>query len=235
MSFPRIFRRSSALIVGLSVFIYMVLSQTQVFAASRNALRDTISNCLDSTALDYCNVCATPRIDSACPGQTDCTARLEIWAETNNYVALRGRKMCDCPEGFVHGLVLPKTSVTGVEDPKRPSGIWTFAWKIAQKYIANDLDKALVVNPAKHRSQDQLHVHIVRLKNDARQRLAKLPQSLIVSLDQVWIVAREMAQAQHLADYGVLVTAHPDRGYLVLIDQENMEKLYTEATCNKSP
>lgn len=143
--------------------------------------------------------------------------------------------MCGCPDGFVHGLAIPHAQVSGVEDPKRPSGIWRFAWEVARKRISDDLTIALAVNPAQYRSQDQLHVHIARLKKDARQHFDKLNLTWVGSLEQVWSAAREKAQAQHLDDCGVLVVAHPDGGYLVLIDQESTEKQYTEATCRKSP
>lgn len=228
-------QRGSYLVAGLLFFLFLALSGTSALAASRGALWDTISNCLDITALDYCKVCQMPRTESVCPGHTGCEDRLEVWSESNNYIALRDRKMCGCPDGFVHGLVIPHAPVTGVEDPKRPSGIWRFAWEVARKRISDDLAIALAVNPAQYRSQDQLHVHIVRLQKDARLRFDKLFLARVGSLDQVWSVAREKAQAQHLDDYGVLVAAHPEGGYLILIDQENTEKKYTEATCRKSP
>ena len=235
MSIPDFSRRGSTLVAGLSIFLALALSGSCALAASRDALWDTISNCLDSTALNYCRVCGMPRTESACPGRTICEERLEVWSESSNYIALRDRKMCGCPDGFVHGLAVPHAPVTGVEDPKRPSGIWGFAWEAARKRIGDDLAIALAVNPARYRSQDQLHVHIVRLTKDARQRFAELSPARIGSLDQVWSVAREKARADHLDDYGVLVAAHPEGGYLVLIDRESTEKKYTEATCRKSP
>lgn len=235
MGIPNISRRYSILVASLSIFLSPALSGSYALAASRGALWDTISNCLDVTALDYCKVCGMPRTESVCPGQTDCEHRLEVWSESKNYIALRDRKMCGCPDGFVHGLAIPHAPVTGVEDPKRPSGIWRFAWEVAQKRIGDDLAIALAVNSARYRSQDQLHVHIVRLKKDARLSLAKLSPVRIGSLDQVWSVAREKAQAQNLDDYGVLVVAHPEGGFLVIIDRESPEKKYTEATCRKYP
>jgi len=235
MGIANIFRRGSNLVAGLSILLSLAFSGTSALAASRGALWDMISNCLDISALDYCVVCGVPRMEGTCPGQMVCEAKLEVWAESGNYVALRDRKMCDCPDGFVHGLAIPRAHVSGVEDPKRPNGIWGFAWEVARKRIGNDLDIALAVNPARYRGQDQLHVHIVRLKKDARQRFAKVSPVRAGSLDQVWNVAREKAREQHLEDYGVLVAAHPEGGYLVLVDRESTEKLFTEATCLKSP
>ena len=235
MSVPGISRRGGTLIAGISIFLFLALSESCVQAASRGALWDITSNCLDVTALDYCGVCGTPRAESACTGQTSCEARLEIWSESNNYFALRDRKMCGCPDDFVHGLAMPRAHVTGVEDPKRPSGIWSFAWKVAQMRIDDNLSIALAVNPAQYRSQDQLHVHLVRLKKDARQSFSKLSLTRVNSLDQVWSAAREKALEQHLPDYGVLVAGHPEGGYLVLVDRESTEYKYTEATCSKFP
>ena len=235
MGIANIFRRGSNLVAGLSILLSLAFSGTSALAASRGVLWDIASNCLDTSALDYCVVCGVPRMESTCPGQMVCEARLEVWAESSNYVALRDRKMCGCPDGFVHGLAIPKAHVSGVEDPKRPNGIWGFAWEVARKRIDDDLDIALAVNPARYRGQDQLHVHIVRLKKDARQRFAKVSPVRVASLDQVWNVAREKAREQHLEDYGVLVAAHQEGGYLVLVDRESTEKLYTEATCLKLP
>ena len=234
MSRPSLFR-GGILIAVLYVFLFHPFSGSYVLAASRDALWDITSNCLDTTEHDYCGVCSTPRAEKSCPGQTDCKTQLEIWSESNNYFAMRDRKMCGCMVGFVHGLAIPRAHVTGVEDPKRPSGIWSFAWEVARTRINDDLAIALAVNPAQYRSQDQLHVHIVRLQKDARQRFPKVFVARIESLAQVWGAAREKAQEQHLVDYGVLVTAHPDGGYLVLIDRESTEHKYTEATCSESP
>jgi len=234
MGIANIFPRGSNLVAGLSILLSLAFFGTSALAASRGALWDIVNNCLDTSALDYCVVCGVPRMESTCPGQMVCEANLEVWSETSNYVALRDRKMCGCPDDFVHGLAIPRAHVIGVEDPRRPNRIWSFAWEVAKKRIDDEMDIALAVNPARFRSQDQLHVHIVRLKKDARQRIARYSPVRVGSLDQVWSVAREKAREQKLDDYGVLVVAHPEGGYLVLIDRDSTEKLFTEATCLKS-
>lgn len=231
MDKQRIFRRSDIIVVSISILLSLVLSENNVYAASRSGLWDTISNCLDITALDYCGICSVPRMESACPGPMTCKTRLQIWSESDNYIALRDRKMCGCPDGFIHGLAIPRVPVAGIEDPKRPSGIWSFAWEVARTRISDNLAIALAVNSSHDRSQDQLHVHIVRLQKDVRNQFAKLSMTQIRSLDQVWDVAQEKAQSLQVTDYGVLVVAHPDGGYLVFIDQGSIEKKYTEATC----
>jgi len=200
-------------------------------AASREALWSVINNCLDISALDYCKVCKFPRRESRCKEEFRCEAQLEVWSESSNYIAMKDRKMCGCTEEFVHGLALPRAQVTGVEDPKRPSGIWKFAWNVALKRISSENTIALVVNPAQHRSQDQLHVHMVRLKDNARKSFSKLSIARTESLDRVWEIAREKAIDLKLEDYGILVTTHTDGGFVVLVDQESPEYKFTEATC----
>jgi CDP-diacylglycerol pyrophosphatase len=135
--------------------------------------------------------------------------------------------MCSCPSDFVHGLVLPRKPVTGVEDPNRPDGIWQIAWDVGTTKI-NDNTLALVVNPKSHRSQDQLHVHIVQLKPDARSQMSG---TTIINLDSVWGTAAQLAEVKGLSDYGVLVAQNPQGGYLVVIDTESPEYKFTVATC----
>lgn len=223
--------RGRTMVVTLTALFGLVVSSGEGRAAPRDLLWETVSSCLDTTALGYCSDCRIPRTGVSCPGRAGCDKTLEVWAESNNYVAVRDRKMCGCPEGFVHGLVIPRAKVTGVEDSRRPSGIWGFAWEVARARIREPATIALVVNPRHHRSQDQLHVHIVRLKKDARQQLGKLRQVRVDSLEKVWGAARENAAAGELYDYSVLVASCPEGGYLVTVDPESLEKPYTEALC----
>ena len=60
-------------------------------------------------------------------------APTQIWALTEEYVAIRDLKMCPCGADFVHGLALPRFTVMGVEDPQRPNAIWRFTSDAAQK------------------------------------------------------------------------------------------------------
>jgi len=81
--------------------------------------------------------------------------------DNDRFTALRDIKMCGCPSDFVHGPALPIYRVTGVEDPLRPEGIWQFAWDVAIQRMKPE-SIALVVTPRLHRSQNQLHVHLLR-------------------------------------------------------------------------
>ncbi len=220
-----------ALIFGAMVFANTFIGASADGADPRNALWEIVTTCLDSTITDYCLRCRWPKIEATCPYNRECKNTTELWAESEDYVIIRDRKMCGCPEGFVHGLAIPRTRVTGVEDPNLPDGIWRFAWAAAQKTISDEAAIALVVNPARLRSQDQLHVHILRLGKDARQRLDGLPASRLRDLDEVWRTAKKGALDANLNDYGVLVAGHPDGGFMVRVEKGSPEWLYTEGNC----
>ena len=202
-------------------------------ARSRDKLWEIVSTCLGPEDAGYCARCASPRVGSACQSGGRCEQTTEVWAEDTEYVALRDIKMCSCPAGFVHGLALPRAPVKGVEAPQRPDGIWAFAWAAAQRKIGDDASIALVVNAARHRTQDQLHLHLLRLRGDARRdfggRLASVPR-----LDQVWSAASRLAaEQQPLDDYGVLVASDLRGGYTVLVESsdKSVERSYTQRIC----
>ncbi|WP_243371603.1 CDP-diacylglycerol diphosphatase [Geotalea sp. SG265] len=204
----------------------LFLSAVPCLSADRNILWNTISTCIDTSDKDYCSKCSTPRVEVDC---NTCRNLTEVWAESKEFAAIRDRKMCDCPPGFVHGLVIPRSRVTGVEDPLRPDGIWQFAWDSAVKKLPEG-EIALVVNPKKDRSQDQLHVHIVRVR---RETLPSDParMSLVHSLDRVWYEAARKAAELEWKDYGVLVTRKAGEGYLVVVDEGSPEDRFTLARC----
>jgi CDP-diacylglycerol pyrophosphatase len=148
------------------------LSERADAAESRDALLTIVSSCLDIHAVDYCKHCPAPRLESPCAQGLDCKATTEVWEETAAYVVIRDKKMCGCDPGFVHGLVIPRARIKGIEDQRRPNDIWGIAWATARKRIADDDAIALVVNPAGSRSQDQFHIHIVRL----RKQCSRIPR-----------------------------------------------------------
>jgi CDP-diacylglycerol pyrophosphatase len=203
----------------------------------RDVLRAVIDTCIDRNAADYCAHCRWPRTDSACtaPGTTGavraCEDTAEVWAESAQFVVIRDRKMCGCPAAFVHGLAMPRAVVRGVEDARRPEAIWAYAWAAARARISDTPNIALVVNPARQRSQDQLHVHLVRLQADARQRLARQGSARVATLDAVWAVAARQAAGAGLDDYGILVTTHPEGGYAVWVERDSAERAYAQERC----
>lgn len=199
---------------------------------SRDILWHLVSECVDPGAAGYCTACRAP-IEGTCGGDRGCRKSLDVWARTSRYVAIRDIKMCGCPEGFVHGLALPRARVTGVEDPARPDGIWQFAWDAARARIGDERQIALAVNPpGLLRTQDQLHVHLVRLRPDARAGIEASAPTRIDRLDEAWAAASHQAAARRLSAYGVLVIrSDSSDGFLVLAQEDSPEDAYTAASC----
>lgn len=198
--------------------------------ANSDVLLDIVQHCVNPHAANYCQQCRAPRVDAGCATETVCKKTTEVWASNPSFVAIRDIKMCGCPSTFVHGLVLPLQKITGVEDPLRPQGIWSYAWGIATERI-EQASVALVVNPKNFRSQNQLHVHLLRLKPQAREQLLGLVSARIDHLMDVWNVAGELASKQGLSDYGVLVTGHQGGGFQVVVSATSPEDAFTEYTC----
>lgn len=224
-------RSARRIVLGVAITASVSLAASACAAPSRGALWQTISTCLDPGIADYCGRCPTPLADTPCGKALGCRETTEVWGETPEYAAIRDTKACGCPAGYVHGLAIPRTRVTGVEDPRRPDGIWAFAWEVGRKRIGDESAMALAVNPKRRRSQDQLHVHIVRLLPEARARLAKVGATRVKTLVEVWRVAARSAEAAGLADYGVLVVRAPEGGFLVRVEEGSPEKMYTRARC----
>jgi CDP-diacylglycerol pyrophosphatase len=200
-------------------------------AESRDALWNIVTTCLDIHVPDYCKRCPSPRIESPCAEGRDCKATTEVWEETAEYVVIRDRKMCGCAPDFEHGLVIPRSRITGIEDPRRPDSIWSIAWAAAQKRITDDSVIALVVNPPGLRTQDQLHVHIVRLQSAARELFDAARIAQVKSLDDVWKAVAKKAATLNLHSYGVLVTPNLEGGFLVVVETGSPEKMYTKWKC----
>jgi CDP-diacylglycerol pyrophosphatase len=196
-------------------------------AGKRDVLWDIVSTCMDTGVADYCTTCVSPREEAGC--DRPCRNSTRVWAESKDFVVIRDRKMCDCPDEFVHGLALPRGRVTGVEDPARPEGIWAYAWKAAaQRMPENEI--ALAVNPKGKRSQDQLHLHLVRVR---RESLPSDPRKTarIDVLGSVWQAAAGKAAELAWQDYGILVVKGADTGYLVVVDDGSPEYIFTRAEC----
>ena len=215
----------------LTVLAIVLFTPLVGSAADRNILQTIVEGCLDTSAANYCGRCRAPQWGQ-CPTGQGCRDTTEVWALTPDYVAIRDIKMCEnCPTEFVHGLAMPRARVTGVEDPRRPEGIWRFAWDVAVTRIEK-MKIALVVNPpGVQRSQDQLHVHLVRLKDDMRPRLAQREPVTVERLEEVWTTAARRAAAKRLPSYGVVVVRSEGAGFLVLVEGASVEYEWTEARC----
>jgi CDP-diacylglycerol pyrophosphatase len=194
-------------------------------------LLDIVSNCVNPALANYCSACRVPRIDVTCTVPLECKKTTEVWALNDQYTVIRDIKMCGCPSDFVHGLAMPRAPVRGVEDPKRPGGIWQFAWDVAVSRMASE-SIALVVNPQQHRSQNQLHVHLLRLRQDARAQLESQAANVVSQLDEVWSRAAQAAAAKGLDDYGVIVIKVANNAYQVVVTPDSPEDAFTTWRCD---
>ena len=216
----------------LGFFVCGSLLEVPVYALDRsNILLDIVTHCVNTASANYCSACRVPRSDAQCGAPQECQKNTEVWALSDHYTVIRDIKMCGCPGSFVHGLALPIYPVTGVEDPKRPEGIWQFAWDAGVRRIAPET-LALVVNPRLRRSQNQLHVHIVRLAPEASQRLDQENPSYVRTLDDIWATAARDAAAKGLDDYGVLVKQGPVGGFWVAVTSYSPESAFTQWRCD---
>lgn len=223
--------RSTALAIGAAMMLGW-MSLGSAFAIERSdILLDIVSHCVNPVSANYCSLCRAPRSDAGCSAALECKKSTEVWALNAQYTAIRDIKMCGCPAGFVHGLALPTYPVRGVEDPQRPDGIWQFAWDVASNRMEPD-SIALVVNPRLHRSQNQLHVHLLRLSPQARAQLENAAQGYVSQLDQVWASASRSAAAKGLDDYGVLVVQRPQKDYMVVVTADSPEAAFTQWRCD---
>ncbi len=224
-------KRIRTIILFLLSIFGIGLAPFTVAAESRGTLLNIVTSCIDINTPDYCKHCLVPRVESACAKGRDCKETTEVWEETTEYIVIRDRKMCGCPRDFVHGIVIPRAPISGIEDARRPDSIWSVAWVAAHKRIKKESDIALVVNPAALRSQDQLHVHLVRMLPTSRLRFGRSRTVRVKSLEDVWKAAKKTATAINLADYGVLVAMHREGGFLVVVEERSPEKLFTQWEC----
>lgn len=197
-----------------------------------NRLQRLVTNCLDISGETYCGSCQWPRTDSRCVEDNACTGTTEIWRENFHYVAIRDRKMCGCTvPGFVHGLAIPRAIISGVDAANRPNGIWSFAWQSALERNIQPSEIALAINPKHDRSENQMHIHMTRLRSDARSSFAPEMSARVKDLASVWGVAGKIAAAKGLSDYGVLVTAGNDGDFTVVVDEDSPEDRFMLARC----
>lgn len=197
-----------------------LLAATTAGAQDRDALWRIVTRCVgpDGNSL--------PAPDANCP-------RLqEVWQSDREFVAISDIKMIGCGTEFVHGLAIPRRErVGGVEDPGRPDAIWDFAWRAAKARIAEEAEIALAVNPPTRRSQNQLHVHIVRLKQDGRQQLEQnAKRQAVKNPADIWSVAAKLADSR---EYGVIVVGQAGGEFLVAVTDsvDSPEARYTQGRC----
>ena len=223
----RILRRFAFAYLCIHLLVY---SEATLASKKSDILLEIIQNCLNVKTTNYCQLCRAPQLSANCSGTSSCSSSIEVWAENDDFVAIRDIKMCGCPSDFVHGLVLPKSVVTGIEDDLRSDEIWQFAWNVAEQRMQIQ-EIALAVNPKSKRSQNQLHVHLVRLKSDLNPKLKSSWIGTTEDLSRIWSLASQAAQARQMTEYGVLVTHSPQGGYRVALTSDSPEWEFTQAIC----
>ncbi len=217
--------------VALALTVSIGVS-SQAFAltvARSDILLHIVSQCVDPSKANYCSQCMLPRRDANC-GVSECKKTNEVWVLNTQYVAIRDIKMCGCPTDFVHGLAMPREVVTGVEDSNREEGIWQFAWDVAMQRIEPQ-SIALAINPKSQRTQNQLHIHLVRLDKNARTHLSQYLPVQVNNLESIWATAANAARAKGLDDYGVLVAQSSSSGYMVVVTPNSPEAAFTIWKC----
>jgi len=204
---------------------------TALTVAKSDILLHIVSQCLDPSKENYCSQCMLPRGDTHCGDMAQCKQTNEVWAFNPDYAAIRDIKMCGCSADFVHGLAIPRDIVTGVEDSNRQEGIWEFAWGVAIERIEAD-SIALVVNPKSQRTQNQLHIHLVRLDKNARILFAQYLPVYVDNLKHIWSIAERDARAKGMNEYGVLVAQSSTGKYMVVVTANSPESAFTQWSCN---
>jgi hypothetical protein len=158
--------------------------------------------------------------DPNCPSliQTEdlgrtCRSTTHVWARSSDgrFAVIRDLKMCKIgpgphDESFVHGLAIPLAPISGVEDDKvyatpEQNGIWRLAWESALAKGLREEEIALVATPPGTRSQNLLHVHVVR------RNQTPLPAGIeIADLATVWQQAAQLDKDIACRNYGIVVT-----------------------------
>lgn len=226
----------------LAVPLLLGIGSTSL-ANARDKLLPLVTHCIADTGAGTtgatARLCKQPRHDKCGAEQSCCGETTQVWSEDANYVSIRDRKMCKCTGSaasnkFIHGLAIPRVKVTGVEDKRRPDGIWDFAWKVAADRIHPEREVALFVNPAGDRTDDQLHVHITRVDKGAMYPVNG--DRALDTLRNTWRVAEEMAKERGFGDhYGVLVTKDAKNGFRVLVDERSPRRFVLDECQPASP
>lgn len=206
-----------------------------------------VHNCLsEKPQCSGSDACPRP-LPNTCGKGNDCKDTLVVLEKSARYLAMEDSKMCHCRDlRFFHGLALPRIKMTGAEDQAEFSSVpdaWQFAWNVAKHKIPDEQAIALAANPPKPiRSQDQLHIHIVRLQSreEALKRPSRHVDHLADDVDGggvkggVWAAVRELARERGWKVYGVLVMREAQGpGFRVVLvdDHTSPEREFTQYQC----
>jgi CDP-diacylglycerol pyrophosphatase len=200
-----------------------------------SALWTIVSRCVDRQTAAYCSC---PPFELSCCGNPSTPDADVVWARTADFVVIRDLRMCGCPPGFVSGLAMPVTRVSGIEDPSRPEGIWPFAWEAARARIPDERAIGLVLNPPDARTQNQMHVHLLRLRAEVRPWLdgeAPAPPGVQVipvqDLGAVFAAVQARVGGDHMRDTGVLVARGRRGGWRAVLTDRTSPQAFTLNRC----
>jgi CDP-diacylglycerol pyrophosphatase len=233
----------AALLLAVAAGGVAVRSEAAGSAVARHdpsALWQIVSDCVDRETARYCGC---PAFARSCCGDGATADGAVVWARTERFVAIRDMVMCGCPPDFVAGLALPRARVTGIEDPRRPDGIWPFAWEVARSRIPEELEIGLAINPADARTQDQMHVHMLRLTPGARSLVdgaaAGAPRGTLViglpTLDAVFTAIAARVGAAEMGRHGALVARRRQGGWVALVTDRTSPQAFTRNRCTAEP
>lgn len=229
-------RRLFPVLIGVALFAVVgpALAQCEDLQRTVARQRDNLTRLLPCLRDRGCsNLIATEDLGRTCRSTT------HVWSRSadGRFVVIRDLKMCELPNAandarFVHGLALPLAPVTGVEDEQLYTspvwnGIWQHAWDSALAKGLREDEIALVVNPPGNRSQNLLHIHVVRRNGTPLPPTIPLPD-----LSDVWQRAAQAARDIACRNYGILVHRQ-DGVFRMLIDagdanpMVNTESKYT--------
>jgi CDP-diacylglycerol pyrophosphatase len=202
------------------------------------ALWAVVSTCIDRRTAAFCTC---PAFARSCCGDRATPDADVVWSRTPDFVAIRDLAMCGCPAGFVAGLALPRSRVTGIEDPRRPEGIWPFAWRVVRSRIADERQIALAINPKNTRSENQLLIHLLRLRPETRAWLdasdAAPPRGAVLvplaTLDAVFAAAEKRVGAGRIADTCILVARARGDGWRAVLTDRTSPQAFTINACRE--
>lgn len=233
---PRIAAARTVLLL-CAILVPAIGTTARAQVTNPDALWDIVSTCVDDETSNYC---ACPAFARSCCGNAATPDADVVWARTDDLVAIRDMLMCGCKPPFVAGLALPRIRISGIGDPKRPEGIWPFAWSVAKARIRDERAIGLAINPRDVRTQNQMHVHLLRIRPEVRAWLEldppAPPQGAIAlplaNLDGVFAAVEQKVGTARMEDSGILVVRQREGGWLAVITNRTSPQLFTVNDCS---